>query len=105
LHLEELRQATTKWLQWENAKDDNARELLLINSSLENTGKPEPPEVLSYMREAKKLGVPIHTGTLWALPYIFRLEMNVCLDVEQEQFEILQANIRLAAEFLDGQAK
>lgn len=100
-----MRQATTKWLEWENAKSDNERELIIINSSFENTGKPEQPEVLSFMREAKRLGVPIFSGDLWALPFIFRLEMNVCLDAEQEQLDILRANAKLAAEFADGQAK
>ena len=71
--------------------------------SVEDADEPEQPEVLFYIREAKRLGMPIFSGDLWALPYIFRLELNACLDAEQEQLELLKANLRIAAEFADGQ--
>jgi len=98
-----LHQAVSKWLQWEDEQDSDERDNLLLNLSVDNIGEPEQPEMLFYMREAQKLGVPVFAGDLWALPYVFRLELHACLDAEQEQLEILKANLRIAAEFADGQ--
>jgi hypothetical protein len=94
-HLAALSQATTKWLEFEQpSKTPGSRDELLLKLAMEDEDSPEQPEVLSLIRESRLLGIPIIEGSIFELPFIFRLELNTVLSAEQEFKRLAAANIR-----------
>lgn len=93
-HLASIRQAVTDWLSFEFPPDDQAGQdtLLLRLSTQDELTQPEVPEVLSLYRESKTYNIPIFDGSLMDLPYLFHLELNTCIDAEQEFHNLRNLN-------------
>jgi hypothetical protein len=60
---------------------------------------PEQPQILSILREQKRLGTPYYDAPIPHWPYILRMEMNYAIDAEIEHTELQLANARLKARY------
>lgn len=94
-HLEATREATFRWLQYENEGDDAGKEDLLLHLALENAEKPAMPEALLVIRQTRRLGVQYFNGALIDWPYLFRLEIEATLEAEANYNAIQAANLAL----------
>jgi len=82
-HLEATKEAVNRWLEHESPSS-KIEGLDLLFQSMESPDKPEQPQTLQILRESRRFNVPIFSQSLFDWPYIARLELNVCIDVENE---------------------
>ncbi len=98
-HLAATREAVATWLQNEQPIPlaSNSVDATLLTLSIEEEA-PEQPEVLSVLRQSRRLGVPAFNGSYQDWPYIATLELNACIDAEQEHKDLLLYALKALAE-------
>lgn len=96
-HLAAIRQAVTAWLEYENPPEGDAGqdEYLLRMATQDELSVPDVPEIMALLRESRAYNIPIFNGSLMDLPYLFHLELNTCVDAENEFYSLREVNRRL----------
>lgn len=101
-HLVVLREATRKWLEYENpapAKPKSSTRLLddpVFEQADEQSSPPEQPETLAWIRRANRLRLPLFAGDIWDAPYVMMREVEVVTE-EIERMEGIKADRALKA--------
>ena len=100
-HLEETARAVSKWLEYENkpagVEHDATLSLLFIATDTSNEPTPEQPHALTLLRQSRRFGVPIFSGSLMEWPHIARLELNTVVNAEDDHSRLAAFNLKLKA--------
>lgn len=94
-HLAAIRQATSDRLTFEYPDDEAGQDEFLFRLTQDELTVPEVPEVLAMLRESRDFHIPIFEGSLMDLPYFFHLELNACVQAENEFFNLRAINQKL----------
>lgn len=97
-HLAETYASVAKWLEYENPTSiGGGQDADLFALALEPEEKPDQPEVLKMLRQSRLFNIPVFNGSVQDWPYIATLELQTCIEAEDDQQLQLATNIRLQA--------